>query len=326
MDFDRDDFRPPWYLRNGHVQTILNSQGPKKHRAGKIARSLQSQRLTLEAKDGVKLLADFDRAPVGKGALVVLIHGWEGSSQSSYQLTTAATLLNMGFDVLRLNLRDHGDSHHLNPGLFNSTLTGEASEAIGHFLAMRSYPRVCLAGYSLGGSFALRIAADAGVELGITAVAAVCAPIEPCNAMRALNEGWFVYERYFFRKWTRSLHRKLQHFPQLEYGDDLKKARRLDDINRMFIPAHTPYRDAEEYFAAYALSGKRLINLSMPAWLVLAADDPIIPVADVSNIAAEVPLQIQVTRHGGHCGFIENLRGDSWIEKWLVELFTTCLD
>ncbi len=321
-----DRFTPPSYLRNPHVQTILNSQGPKKVKAALIAAKLNSQRLELEARDGVSLLADFDRAGFSNGAVVVLIHGWEGSSQSGYQVTTAGHLLGLGFDVLRLNLRDHGGSHHLNRELFNSTLSAEAAEAIENFLERHSYKAVFLAGYSLGGNFSLRIAADQSDDLGIRAVAAVCAPVEPSNTMDALNSGWFVYEKYFFRRWSRSLKTKLHHFPDLNYGDDLKRARTLNDLNDFVIPNHTPYKEHHNYFAAYALSGRRLANLSMPAYMISSADDPIVPAGDIDKIAPNNNLHIDVQKYGGHCGFIENLRGDSWIEKRLGAIFLQHLE
>jgi len=116
---DTGQFRVPGYLRNAHLQTVLNSQGPRKWRARRILRRLDSQSLVLVAEDGTRLQAELDRANGSAStALVVLIHGWEGSSRSSYLVTTAAGLLAQGYDVLRINLRDHGDSHHLNPELF----------------------------------------------------------------------------------------------------------------------------------------------------------------------------------------------------------------
>ena len=73
-----------------------------------------------------------------------------------------------GFDVLRVNLRDHGDSHHLNRELFNSTRSPEVASALQGFVDERDYRHLFLVGFSLGGSFALRVAADAGAELGVS--------------------------------------------------------------------------------------------------------------------------------------------------------------
>ena len=311
----------PRYLRNAHLQTVLNSQGPRKWRARRILHRLQSESLVLVASDGTRLLAELDRADVvGSTALVVLLHGWEGSSRSSYLVTTAAALLAQGFDVLRVNLRDHGDSHHLNRELFNSTRSPEVASALQGFVDEHEYRKLFLVGFSLGGSFALRVAADAGEELGVSGCVAVCPPVDPAHAMDALNRGFFVYEKYFFRRWHESLRRKLDCFPELDYADDLARARSLDDLNRLLIPAHTIYERVEDYFAAYALVGERLSTLSSPTYLVATQDDPIIPVADLERIAPSGNLNIEIYQDGGHCGFVEDLAGHSWIERHILQI------
>jgi predicted alpha/beta-fold hydrolase len=311
----------PLHLRSAHLQTMLNGRGPRAWRARRILRGLKSRSLLLTAEDGTRLLAEFDQARDSRSrALVVLLHGWEGSSRSAYMLTTASCLLAEGYDVLRVNLRDHGESHHLNRELFNSTRSPEVASALQGYVDRENYQRHYLAGYSLGGSFALRIAADAGAGLRLNACVAVCPPIDPANAMVALNTGFFAYERYFFRLWRDSLRRKLTHFPELDYAEDLARARSIDDLNRMFIPSYTAYKRIEDYFAAYSLVGSRLSALSLPAHMILAQDDPIIPFSDVERIDPIDNLHIEATRHGGHCGFLENLSADSWIESRLLQI------
>jgi len=318
---DASQFKVPGYLRSAHLQTILNSQGPRKWRARRILRDLESRALELVAEDGTRLLAELDYGVGPKhSALVVLLHGWEGSSRSSYLVTTAARLLALGFDVLRVNLRDHGDSHHLNRELFNSTRSPEVASALQGFVDEHDYRHLFLVGFSLGGSFALRVAADAGAELGVSGCVAVCPPVDPAHAMDALNSGFFVYEKYFFRRWHESLRRKLDCFPELDYADDLAHARSLDDLNRLFIPAHTIYERVEDYFAAYALVGERLSTLSSPTYLIATQDDPIIPVDDLQRIAPNEHLRIEIARHGGHCGFIEDLTANSWVERRISQI------
>ncbi len=313
-------FAPPYYLRNRHVQTVLNSQGPRRLRAASILSRFNSEKLILQAGDGTRLLAELDRAGDRQQKLVVLLHGWEGSSRSSYIVTCAEVLLSSGFDVLRVNLRDHGDSHALNRGLFNSTLSPEVGSALAGFLASRDYKQLCLVGFSLGASFALRIAADRGAQLGLDRVIAICPPTDPARAMQALNNGFFAYERYFFKRWRESLYRKLRHFPEFDYKAELAAARSLDDLNRIFIPRYTAYASVDEYFAAYALVGDRLAALSMPAYLIAAEDDPIIPIADLQRIDPIDRLNIETCRYGGHCGFIEDLAAHSWVEKRILQL------
>lgn len=317
---DPTRFKPPRYLQNPHLQTLLNSQGPRRLRAGRIQKNLVSQSLILQADDATRLLAELDHAVTSRSALVILLHGWEGSSRSAYMITTAARLLLGGFDVLRVNLRDHGDSHHLNQELFNSTRSAEVASALQNFLKGHAYANVFLAGFSLGASFALRIAADAGLELGLNAAVGVCPPTDPARAMDALNRGFFAYERYFFKRWYESLQRKLECFPQLDFAAELAAAKSLEDLNRSFIPRYTIYAELNDYYAAYALVGDRLSALAMPAYLIAAEDDPIIPIDDVKRIDPIENLHIEKLRHGGHCGFIENLAARSWVETRILQI------
>ena len=206
----KNTFSPPPVLKNAHVQSIFNSVGPRKFRAKRIAKKLNSKPLILSTPLDIQLTAEFDRCEdvcrgISKNAVVILLHGWEGSSQSAYQVTTAHYLLNHGYDVLRLNLRDHGESHHLNKEMFNSTMIEEVGDAIASFLKEYKYPNVFLAGFSLGGNFTLRITADRAEELTLKAAVGICPPVDPNNAMFALNNSLFIYELYFFRRWTRSI-------------------------------------------------------------------------------------------------------------------------
>ena len=70
---------------------------------------------------------------------------------------TAARLLVRGFDVFRLNFRDHGDTHHLNEGLFHSNRIDEVVRAAVALSERYPIRPLVAAGYSLGGNFALRM-------------------------------------------------------------------------------------------------------------------------------------------------------------------------
>ena len=319
-------FTPPPYLTNAHIQSIMNSVGPRKFRAKKITKQLKSKQIIIKTPDGVRLTAEYDISPLKTSSktiesLVILIHGWEGSSQSAYQVTTAHTLLMAGYSVLRLNLRDHGESHHLNKEVFNSTLIKEVGDAIKSFTSQYNFKCVYLAGFSLGANFTLRIAADRAKELGLRAAVGICPPIDPNTAMVELNKSLFIYEKYFFGRWTRSLTKKLCHFPELNFGSELAQVKNLNDVNKTFIPKFTPFQDAKAYFSSYSLVGDRLKGLEIPAYIISAEDDPILPCADLDKIPQIDNLNIELHPNGGHCGFISDLAGSSWIEGRLVQIF-----
>jgi predicted alpha/beta-fold hydrolase len=270
----------------------------------------------------VRLHGLYNAAPAASRGLAILLHGWEGCAESSYQLSTATTLSRAGFDVFRLHLRDHGPSHHLNPELFNSARLQEVVDAVREIQHRYPRDRTFLAGHSLGGNFALRIAARApGEGIRLTRVVAVCPVLDPKRTMDALEHGSPIYHRYFVHRWKRSLSTKLEHFPELGYGDSLLALRSLGAMNDYFVPHYTEFDDTDSYFSAYALTGETLAGLQVPSHLITSLDDPIIPAGDLKGVARSDCLTIEATRHGGHCGFLMNWRLQGWIELRLLELF-----
>ena len=119
---------PPRWLRNRHLQSILPSLPARRRWVMPRTAALRaaSQEILLDCGDSVRLQcfhADPARCGITRvGRVAVLVHGWEGNAEALYILSLAQQLFDRGFDVVRLNLRDHGDTHHLNRELFHSCL------------------------------------------------------------------------------------------------------------------------------------------------------------------------------------------------------------
>ena len=98
-------FKPPTLIRNGHLQTTLTSLRPRKYLAGKRATALKEveQNIILNCGNGVQLHGKFSEGLNEFKGLVTLIHGWEGSCESSYILSAGSALFDAGFSVFRLN-------------------------------------------------------------------------------------------------------------------------------------------------------------------------------------------------------------------------------
>jgi len=123
-----------------------------------------SREVVLRTSGGSRLLSFLSHHRRQRG-MVIFLHGWEGSSSSVYILESANYFYRLGSlpsDVL--NLRDHGDSHHLNEGLFHGALLQETFEGVEHLSAFSAGTPVYLVGFSLGGNFALRIAMRHGIK------------------------------------------------------------------------------------------------------------------------------------------------------------------
>jgi predicted alpha/beta-fold hydrolase len=323
-------FQPPRWLRGRHFQTILPSLPWRASRVMRRAVPLiaASEELLLDCGDGVTLQG-FYASPTRRGRapgkrLAVLLHGWEGSADSTYVLSLGQTLFEQGCDVLRLNLRDHGVTHHLNRELFHSC---RLPEVVGAVQALaRRFPRLpmVLAGFSLGGNFMLRVAAHREArDLRIERVIAISPVLDPAITMRTLELGFPVYHGYFVGKWSRSLARKQLAWPEHYDFDELLRTRNLREMTRQLVARHTEYPTMDDYLAGYAITGDRLATLAAPATVLIALDDPIIEANDLPRLARAPELEILTTAHGGHCGFIEGgLAASNWIDRTVVKLLS----
>lgn len=318
------DFVPPRWLANPHLQTLLASSGLRRRFAARRYHAVEgaAREYILDCGAGVRLQG-FHTAqcslPQARG-LVVLLHGWEGSAESSYMLGTSARLLRDGCDVFRLNFRDHGATHALNRDLFHSCRLDEVVGAV-RAIAQQFAPRaLALAGFSLGGNFALRVALRApttGIDL--RCVVAVCPVVSPERGLYGLEHGLFIYRRYFLHKWRRSLRRKQAAFPDVEWFSTDEYAGDLRELTRLLVLRHTDFGSLENYLAGYSIAGDRLRGLALPAAILTAADDPVIPVDDFRGLQLPPGIELDIASHGGHCGFIRGLGRATYAEDYVAE-------
>lgn len=318
------DFRPPAGLRSGHVQSLISSSVIRRRVVLRRSKALRraAEVWTLDGGDGIQLQGLYSaRAEAGKG-LAVLLHGWEGSVNSNYVLANGARLYASGFDVFRLNFRDHGDTHHLNHEIFHSCRLDEVVHALRDLQERLGARPWYLAGYSLGGNFAMRVALQAeraGLDIGH--VVAVNPVINPLHAMVAMEEGVRFYERYFERKWSRSLKIKKKAFPDLYGEENWHEIRGLRERTHYLATRHAGFQNAEEYFEGYSIADDRLAPLAVPSTILTSEDDPVVPVADFASLPDNPCIELIVTEHGGHCGFLKNWKLESMAEDLIAARF-----
>ena len=323
MNWQRSGFLPPRWLRSPHVQSVLSSSPLRAIGARRRLHAIDAihQAVVLEVGHGVRLQGVHSTRPgIEPRGLVLLLHGWEGSVDSNYMRLTAARLLESGFAVFRLNFRDHGDSHHLNEGLFHSNRIDEVVDAVRAIATRWPARPLFAAGYSLGGNFALRLALRAHSHgLPLQRVAAVCPLLDPARTMDAMEAGLPLYMRYFERKWRRSLARKRSLFPQAHGFADEVLNLRMRALTEWMVLRHTDFATLDDYFEGYSVAGERLRALPIPVDILMAADDPVIPLREFEQVAGFPNVRVELAAHGGHCGFIENALLEGYAERWVTE-------
>ncbi|HEY2418631.1 MAG TPA: alpha/beta fold hydrolase [Steroidobacteraceae bacterium] len=313
-------FNPPRLLRSSHLQSTLGSVPPRSWliRSRAAAVLAASRELLLDCGDGVRLQA-FHTPP--RPEMALLLHGWEGSAESPYVLSAAALLFARGFAVARLNLRDHGKTHALNRELFHSCRLPEIVGAVRALSAQFPGARLYLGGFSLGGNFLLRVASQPRLPASVAGVVAVSPVLDPEVTLTALERGLPVYRRYFIQRWSRSLRSKQKAWPGVH---DFRRLSRYADLRRMtaeLVERCTYFATLEAYLQGYGVTGPRLASLAVPAYILLAADDPMIPADDLDRVARSDRLTVVRTRYGGHCGFMDHWAGPSYADRFMLAQF-----
>lgn len=316
--FFADPFQPPVGLQNPHVQTILSSVGRKVLKA-KWQQSFLSQAQVREISVAdVKLVVhiNFQNSPSDQTPLVMMIPGWLGNVDSTYVLSGAHALWQSGFNVVRINLRDHGDTADLNSGLFHSALIDEVVALVEYLMAEFPKSPAGLIGYSMGGNFALRIAK----KIPSLSTLAICPALSPEDTMLKIS-GNIIYEQYFMRKWRGLWSKKQAAFPELYNFKDAMNLSSVTALTDYFVKYHTDYDNTDDYFAAYDLCGDRLNGVT--AQILAAADDPIIPAKYYANVPDSIALDW--VAKGGHGAFLENWQFDSWCDRYSCAFFQHAL-
>ncbi len=316
-----DSFIPALGLRNTHVQSVINSSAYRRRLVGKRSRAMldAEQDWMVDGGDGIRLLGHYSPQKAQSKGLVVLFHGWEGSSRSNYIVGAGGMLYDRGFDVFRLNFRDHGETHHMNAGIFHSCRLAEVVHSLQDIQQRTGARDWALSGYSLGGNFALRVALEApDAGLSLRRVIAVCPVVSPSNALKAMEEGPRGYESYFIRKWAKSLKLKQALFPDAYEYEEWNALGNLRERTGYLATRYYEFETLEQYFEGYSIAGDRLSAVQIPTTILTSEDDMVVPVSDFRDLPDNEHIELLVTTYGGHCAFLKNWKMESLADDIIV--------
>lgn len=257
---------------------------------------------------------------------LLALHGLEGSSSAHYMRGVADKAFARGFNVVRLNQRNCGGTEALSRGLYHSGLIHDAVYVIEELVTRDGISALAVAGYSLGGNLALKLAGEYG-DTPRPVLRAVCA-ISPtmdlvrCVAALERREN-AVYQWNFMRHLKARMRRKASLFPDLYDARPLSRIRTIREFDDAYTAPHHGFRDAADYYAR--ASALRVVErVRVPTLIVSAEDDPVVPVAQFREpaVANNPWITCVLTPHGGHGAFLaETSRDDDgyWAERTIVE-------
>jgi predicted alpha/beta-fold hydrolase len=304
-------FQPPWWLRHGHLQTVLPVLVPRRW-------DLSVERERLELEDGDFLDLDWMRA--GSDRLVILQHGLEGSSAAVYVRGMAAALQAVGWDALAWNFRGCGEEMNRTLRLYHSGETSDLGRVVRH--AATRYARIAVVGFSLGGNVTLKYLGEAPLPPSVVAGAAISVPLDLASCARALD-GRFANRLYLHRflvSLQAKIRAKARQFPDRV---DVRGIERLSTIEgydeRYTAPLHG-FAGAEDYWARSS-ARQFLGGIAVPTLVVNARNDPFLTdgVFEAAQVGASAQVEWDFPQHGGHVGFLDGASDRfRWHERRVV--------
>lgn len=317
-------YRSPWWLPEGHSQTLWRRFAPPV--------PVGQRRQRVELSDGDFIDVDWVDAAQSNSRpeqpIVVLLHGLCGSALSPYIQSLQRLLQERGISSAAMNFR--GCSGHINrrARAYHSGCTEDLEEVYQCLRAQNPHRNFAFAGFSLGGNVLLKWLAEIGQREGVLGAVAVSTPFSLSYCSEALNTGMSrLYGHYFRRKLIDDVERKREFFRaqagQTGWQQELERLEALGDLRRLktlwefddqvTAPLHG-FSGAEDYYGRCS-SGPLLGDIKCRVTLIQSANDPIIPAL---SLPSEASLQPHISLHleaaGGHVGF--TCAGDAnWLEE-----------
>ncbi len=298
---DATPFRPAWYARGGHVQTILGFFARRK-----LVWTLPVEDLVVESEPGIRILGRVTWRPGERSSApaLVLLHGMGGADDSTYMISMGIVAHAAGFHVVRVNMRGAGASSALTPRLYNAGLESDLVAVIRE--VARDVPSVFLFGASLGANHVLLALGRSRDRLpaAVRAAIAISPPVDlaACSAALHARRNWIYYSR--FTKQLKATYAEVQPMSggYYEAGREIGVTTVREFDERITAP-YGGFGSADDYYAKSS-SGPWLHAIDRPTLILSAEDDPMIPGDSVRRFARSGSVTLEMMPTGGHVAFV----------------------
>jgi predicted alpha/beta-fold hydrolase len=319
-------FKPPRWLRGGHIQTLAGFLMPGRGQPYAATRHL----LSLSDDDRIVLHDDRPTSWQPGGPTALLIHGLCGDHRASYIVRASAKLNRRGVRTFCLDQRCCGASWGLAARPYHAGSSDDAAAALRLIGRLCPGSPTCLVGYSMGGNIALKLAGEAPAALpeNLHSVVALSPPIDLAAAAAALLLPFNRLYDYYFMRFLRRMVAPLRAcYGRLRDAVSFR-FQTVHEFNKVFLSRVWGFGSVERYYALCS-AAQFLPAIRLPALVIAAADDPIVPVASFEQGHFAPTTQVSITKHGGHLGFIaqtEPANPDGrWMDWRVVDWVTSSL-
>lgn len=291
------EFKPAWWLRNPHMQTMWNET-----MRGKNPLFLEHERLELPCGDFVDLAS----CKKGQDKNVLILPGLGGTADSAYIQGMARALLEHNFNIIIMHFRGYGKTPNRLPQMFHGGQTSDLFEVIRYLKSIFPGDPLFAVGFSIGGNILLKYLGEQAEHSGLAAAVAISVPFFLNKTQEHLSKGFAqIYQHYLLLKLKAAMVRKLLHLKHdnLDLWSICLARDMLQFDELVTVPQHG-FKNAQDYYARSSSHGY-LKSISTKTLIIHAEDDPFLP-AQAIPAPKEVSqtTDLLITKHGGHVGFI----------------------
>ncbi len=305
---------PPFYLFNGHLETIIPSLFRK-------VKGVSYQREKIETPDGDFLNLDWSK--VGSDSLLVLSHGLEGDSSRHYIMGLVKLFNQNGIDALVWNNRTCGGELNLKPILYHHGASYDLDTVLIHVFRHHEYKTICLAGISMGGAQTLKYLGEKGGDLDqrITRAAVYSTPCNlPSSAATLKEKRNSFYKNRFLGKLKKKMLAKANQYPELIDLELLKTIRDFDSFDTHFTAKLHGFKDAQDFYQSVS-PDNWMSEITIPTLIINALNDPLLGPAcyPISLAEKKENLFLEMPNYGGHTGFVKKSDEFTWAEYRVLD-------
>jgi predicted alpha/beta-fold hydrolase len=312
MPLFKSDFSPTLPFKNSHFNTMYRPLFMKD------VATYTRKRITTWDADFI----DLDFSFVGSKTLVLLIHGLEGSSESSYMLSTSSFLNKSDLDTVCFNLRSCSGEDNLLLTTYHSGKTEDVNFVVHHLLKCYDYENIILVGFSLGGNLTLKYLGEYQQKLPdkVKGGIAVSVPVDITTAETEMDRFKNkLYVEIFFKTIKNKILEKAYKFPAYQLDKDkLFKATTFKHLEQLYTVPVFGFQDPEDYWKK-ASSKPYLSKIDRPTLLINSKDDTFLSAEcyPIKEAIRSHHFYLEVTDYGGHCGFMNSFKPyeNNWLEQ-----------
>lgn len=307
-------FKPAWWCRNRHLQTLW----PVFFRR-RLRPKVRRERLELPDGDFI----DLDWTLNANGPIVIILHGLEGSSHSHYARGLLDLLPRKGYRAVVMHFRGCSGEPNRLARAYHSGDTGDIDFLVRTLKAREPNTPLVTIGFSLGGNALLKWLSEQGSQAPVKCAVAVSVPFLLHQSTLHMQRGFArIYQWYLLKSLKRNLSRKAVNFDLPASSDEIRRMTNFYDFDdRITGPLHG-FSGAMHYYTSSS-SRQYLQKIQVPTLIIHAEDDPfmhakVIPNAD--EISATITFDLH--RHGGHVGFVYGRwpwKPRYWLEERILE-------